>query len=116
MPDRRRGYWGAVIGIAVFLAGVGLVGLTFYLAYGQFTTPPDAMLDKTEDGAIDVGSAASLLMILIFKILLLLVMAALGSSISNRGIKLYGQGHQSRAEAAKAKAADASAKKAADQA
>jgi hypothetical protein len=116
MPDRRRGYWGAVIGISVFLVGVGLVGLTFYLAYGQFTTPPDAVLDKTPDGAIDVGSALALMMLLIFRILLLLVMAALGSIISNRGIKLYGQGHQSRAEAAKAKAAEAAAKKAAEEA
>jgi hypothetical protein len=82
-----------MIGMVVFLAGVGLLALVFSLAYNLFTTPPATALglnftgDPKKDPTFAViGTQFAGLLI---RIGYLAVMSVVGSMVANKGINLY---------------------------
>ncbi|MCB0826795.1 MAG: hypothetical protein KDC26_11445 [Armatimonadetes bacterium] len=85
----RLQHGSATVGVLVFLVGIGLVAFAFKLAYDMFITPPEAVLSPGKDSAIDINSLTSNLFQVVVKVILLIVMAAIGSMVANRGIKLY---------------------------
>lgn len=91
MPERaRKDFVAGFFGILAFLVGLGLIGWSFWLAYQLFVVPPSMVLTQGPDKPIDVNQTVNALFNLLVKVLLLLVMAAFGSMIATRGIKLYG--------------------------
>ena len=84
---RRRG--SAALGLLVFLVGVALIGFSFKLAYDLFLTPPEVAMRVTPGQPINIDQTAASLTQLVVRILILAVMAGLGSMIANRGIRLY---------------------------
>ena len=86
---KRRDATGSVLGIAVFLAGVGLLGLTFRLAYAIFEIPQAQALGLVKGQAIDLGRTSGGAAQIVLRLGILLVMALVGSMVANRGIGLY---------------------------
>ncbi len=85
----RRDIFGTLLGLLVFLGGIALLLFTFRIAYDMFTVPPVRALGLIKDQPVDLGSAGSNLVGSLLKVLLLIVMALVGSLIANRGIQLY---------------------------
>lgn len=84
---------GRVIGMLVFLLGVGLLIWVFSIAYGLFTSSPAAALGmhitgdpKKDPGVALIGTNFGWLL---FRIAFLFVMSLSGSFISQKGINLY---------------------------
>lgn len=73
----------------MFLGGVALLLFTFKMALELFTTPPQQALGIQTGKDLDVSKAGSNLVGILIRILLLLVMAFVGSMIANRGIGMY---------------------------
>lgn len=86
---KKPDLFGGGLGILVFLGGIGLLVLTFSLAYGMFSVPQSQALGIEKDKAVDLAMAGGSFAGLIVRVLLLLVMGAVGSMVANRGIKLY---------------------------
>jgi hypothetical protein len=86
---KQREAFGSFFGIVIFAAGIGLLALTFKLAYDLFSRPPDKALGLSAKKTLDLAAAGDSAASLILRVLLLLVMAAVGSLIANRGISLY---------------------------
>lgn len=89
MANNRRDGLSSVIGLLVFLAGIGLILLTFQQAWEIFSKAPQFNMGLTAGKAIDFGVVAKNLSILIVRILLLVVMAGIGSALANRGVRMY---------------------------
>jgi hypothetical protein len=85
----RRDALGTILGLAVFLLGVGLLLLTFKLAYDMFSVAPADALKLAPNQAIAVESVAPTLTGLILRVFLLVVMGIVGSLIANRGVHMY---------------------------
>ena len=77
------------MGLAVFLAGVGLLGLTFKIAYDLFRVPHAKALGLVKGQTIDAGQTGGGLLDVVLQIGFLLVMAIVGSLVANKGIGLY---------------------------
>lgn len=77
------------MGILTFLIGIGLLFWTFQLAYSLFAVPHNVALGVQDGKPVDLPRAGEALANVLLRILLLLVMAIVGSVIANRGIKLY---------------------------
>lgn len=78
------------IGVITFLVGVGLLLLTFKLAYDMFTVPPSQIITSVgKDQTVDLGKSGDNLANVIVRVLLLIVMGLMGSLIANRGISLF---------------------------
>lgn len=93
----RRGkpdYFGCVIGLLAFLGGVALLLFTFSKAFEMFGVPPDRALHIPPGQPMNLELAGQSFAGLIFRVLLLLIMALIGSMVANRGIKLYLAGRQ----------------------
>ncbi len=92
-PRPQRDWFGSLIGIMVFLGGVSLLAMTFKLAFEMFTVPKETALNiqvkPGGKGELDFVTAGNSLGTILVRILLLVVMALVGSWISNRGITLY---------------------------
>jgi hypothetical protein len=88
MQGKRDGP-GAAFGMLTFFAGIGLLALTFWLAYRMFMTPPDRALGIEGAGSVDFGLAGQSLATILIRVLLLVVMGIVGSLIANRGVSLY---------------------------
>lgn len=86
---RRPVLAGRVLGIVTFLGGIALLLWTFGLAYSMFTVPHTVQLGIQEGKPVDLPRAGEALVGVVLRILLLLVMAILGSLIANRGVKMY---------------------------
>ena len=71
------------------MAGIGLSALTFKLAFQIFEAPPQSALGASKGQPIDLAVAGNSLATLLFRFVLLLLMAVVGSMVSNRGIALY---------------------------
>jgi hypothetical protein len=84
---------GRIIGMLVFILGIGLLLLVFKIAYTLFTASPDAALGFhiTGDAKVDPGAAkmGQYFGWMILKIMLLFVMSVAASCIGQRGINLY---------------------------
>jgi hypothetical protein len=78
-----------MLGILTFLGGVGLLLLTFRLAYELFTVPPADALGLRGAKELNAASAGNSLTAILIRILLLFVMGFVGSMIANRGVSLY---------------------------
>ena len=91
VPENRpaRDWFGSIIGIMVFLGGIALLAMTFQMAYTMFTTPAERALQLKSGVGMDIAKAGTSLGDIIVRIFLLLVMAMVGSFVSNRGISLY---------------------------
>ena len=90
MNERPHSDWlGALIGFLTFVGGVALLLFTFKLAYEMFSIPPDRAIGLSKDNAVDFSKAGASLTNIAMRILLLLVMAGVGSMVANRGIRLY---------------------------
>ncbi len=85
----HRDVFGTLFGLLVFFGGVGLLLITFQAAYRLFTTPPESALGIEHGKALDVAAAGDSAARLILRIVLLLIMAFVGSMVANRGISLY---------------------------
>ena len=77
-----------MVGLLVFLGGVGLLLLTFRLAYDLYTTSPDQAL-KVTGKTLDLATSGSSLVGILVRTLLLMVMGLVSTLIANRGIALY---------------------------
>lgn len=89
-PKTQRGsVSAAVLGIVVFLAGVGLLAFTFNLAYTMFSAPVEHAVGADGKATLDLAKAGQSLIGVLTRILMLIVMALLGSLIANRGISLF---------------------------
>ncbi len=82
-----------LMGMIVFATGIGLLLLVFSIAYHLFTAAPATALGititgdpKHDPGAMLIGQSFGFLII---KILLLFVMSAAASLISQKGVNLY---------------------------
>jgi len=85
----RHDLVGRLLGIAVFLVGVGLLAFVFLMAYGFFSSDilgSRAIKDVGEPVATQLGRSA---VDMLAKIGLLIVMTIVGSLIAGRGIQLY---------------------------
>lgn len=96
MPDlrpelvaSRRTTGSALLGLVVFLFGIAMIALAFKLAFDLFSVPPELRLNIRQGEPIDGGQAASTILQLVVRVLMLVVMAGFGSMVANRGIKLY---------------------------
>ena len=81
--------FGTLVSLLVFLGGIALLLFTFRTAYEMFTVPPTRVLGMEKGQPVDLGSAGSSLVGSLLRVLLLIVMALVGSLIANRGIQLY---------------------------
>lgn len=86
---QRRDWLGALTGIATFLVGIALLGLTFKLAFDLFTVPPEQSIGLRQGQPIDVNETLRLALRLVVRILMLLFMCFVASLIASRGIKMY---------------------------
>ncbi|CEK16255.1 hypothetical protein CP488_01446 [Chthonomonas calidirosea] len=84
---------GRVLGVLVFLGGVGLLGWVFYIAYGLFTAPASTALDLRFTGNPKTDPTLALIAArfgwLLFRVILLMIMAFSGSLITQKGINLF---------------------------
>ena len=82
----------------MFLGGICLLVLTFKIAWELFATPPQDALNLKKGEPIDVSKVGSTFIGLIMRVLLLLVMAIVGSLVANRGVQMYysGRGHKEK--------------------
>jgi hypothetical protein len=71
------------------LGGIALLGLTFKIAYELFRIPAEQALNIVPKKALDINVVAPSFGWIIVRIILLIVMALVGSLIANRGIKLF---------------------------
>lgn len=80
---RPRGDWiGRILGIAVFLLGVGVLWIVFREAHQMFTAPlppAEKSLPKLGQMGIDI----------LKKLGLLVIMTLAGSLIANKGVQMY---------------------------
>lgn len=81
--------FGAALGVLTFLAGVALLGLTFYAAYRMFSVPPQQAMEIEPGKTVDLAKTGDSFVRLLERVILLVVMGAVASALSNRGIKLY---------------------------
>ena len=90
-PPKTRGgsISAAVLGIVVFLVGVGLLAFTFNLAYSMFAAPVEQAVGADGKTTLDLAKAGQSLIGVLTRILMLIVMGLLGSLIANRGISLF---------------------------
>lgn len=89
-PVRHHRDWlGTLIGLAVFLVGIGILYVVFTQALELFRTPPKVEMKVQAGKPVDVASAYNSLLGVLQKVISLILMAWLGSIIANRGIFLY---------------------------
>ncbi len=86
----RRDATGSVLGLFVFLGGVGLLGLTFKIAYAMFDVPQAQALGLVKGQEIDAAATGGSLLRIVIQLGVLVVMAIVGSMVANKGIGLYG--------------------------
>jgi len=92
----HRDVFGTLFGLLVFCGGVGLLLITFRAAYNLFTVPPESALGIQHGKTLDVAKAGDSAAVLVLRIILLFVMAFVGSMVANRGISLYGDARARR--------------------
>jgi len=71
------------------VSGIALLGLTFYAAYQMFAISPDQAMAVQPGKPVDLAQTGDNFVRLLERVVLLVVMGAVASALSNRGIKLY---------------------------
>lgn len=97
-PRPRRDVTSALVGMLVFFGGIALLVITFQQAYAMFTIPTDRALGLQPNQPVQLEDAGQRLVGVLIRVLLLVVMAGVGSAIATRGIKLYAEGGARKAE------------------
>ena len=92
----HRDWLGTALGLVIFLGGMFLLYTVFRQALDLFTTPPKVELKVQPGKPIELASAFNAIVGVVWKIVLLIVMAWLGSLIANRGISLYSHSRAGR--------------------
>jgi hypothetical protein len=85
----HRDAFGTLFGLLVFCGGVALLVVTFRLAYNLFMVPPEVAIGIQKGNTLDLAKAGDSAAQLVLRIVLLLIMAFVGSMVANRGISLY---------------------------
>lgn len=88
---RRHDLLGRILGTVVFVAGVVLLVIVFSMAYGFFHSPGGQLQSAAAPGS-SVSASSQLgrsAMNLAARIVLLVVMALVGSLLAARGAQLY---------------------------
>lgn len=92
-PRTSSDLFGRIIGMLVFLLGIGLLVVVFQSANTLFTRPPNAALGlkftgdpKTDPAVADIGSRFGYLF---FQVACLFVMSIAGSLVAQKGVNLY---------------------------
>lgn len=87
---RRDDVVARILGIVVFLGGVGLLAFVFSTAYGWFTSPSAGVQMAPATGSTTPTSqlGASVLRLLV-RLGLLLIMTIIGALLAGRGAHLY---------------------------
>ena len=85
----KRDWLGSLVGLAIVTGGLAILYLVFKEAWLLFKTPPNIALNVQPGKPIDLASAFNAITGVVVKIILLVIMAWLGSVIANRGIFLY---------------------------
>lgn len=88
---RKRDWLGALIGLAVFLGGIGIIVWAFRQAYTMFTTPPSDALGIKSGETVNLNRAGENGIRILYQTALLFVIVIIGSVVANRGIKLYSE-------------------------
>ena len=88
-PQPHRDFVGSFVGICVFLGGIGLLLFVFRLALDMFSIPERTALGIEHGKKLDLATAGTSLTSIIIRIMLLMLMALVGSWVANRGISLY---------------------------
>lgn len=89
---RRRDYLSALIGLVVFMLGVGLILFAFKLAFDLFQVSPGVAVGVTGSKEVNLNTTIASVIQIIVQIILLVLMAVFGSMVANRGIRLYSSG------------------------
>lgn len=92
MAASRRDWLASVLGVTVFLVGVGLVVWVFSQAFDLFTKAPQLNLGIEPGRPIDFGVVGINFARLLIRILVLVLMAGIGSALANRGARMYAAG------------------------
>lgn len=88
---RRHDLFGRILGIVVFLGGIGVLAFVFLTAFHFFNSPIGHLQTSAEPksaipATAQLGTSALRLLV---QIALLVVMAIVGSLIAGRGVQLY---------------------------
>jgi predicted permease len=84
-----RDWFGRLLSMLVFLTGIVLMLIAFWLAYRMFQTPPQRLFQGVGGDNPNLGAIATGIWAAVRGILLLVLMAIVGGMIANRGINLY---------------------------
>ncbi len=98
---KGRLFWGPVLGIAAFLAGAGLIAWCFKLALDLFQKPPAVVLDVKPEASLNLNQIVQNLSQSLLQVIVLVVLAIIGSLICNAGIRLYAHSAGRRSSEAK---------------
>ncbi|HLK58821.1 MAG TPA: hypothetical protein VKU00_19770 [Chthonomonadaceae bacterium] len=89
----RHDWFGRIVGMLVFLLGVALLIVVFFMAYHLFNAPPNEALGlhitgnpKTDPTATAIGTNFGWMLL---RVAYLFLMAIAGSLIAQKGINLY---------------------------
>ena len=93
MPEKRRDALATTLGLVTFLGGVALIVTAFIFAREMFAVSAQDAIGVTEGETINVNATVAAAFGVLLKVLLLIVMAGIGSILANRGIRLYAQGN-----------------------
>ena len=86
---QRNDLVGRIIGILVFLGGVGLLAFVFSLAYTFFTSSVGGLQGAKAPGGTVAAQLGQSAVVTLARIALLIVMTIVGSLLASRGIQLY---------------------------
>ena len=87
---KRKNAGSSAVSLLTFVAGIALIAFAFWQAYTLFQTPPSVQVSGNEDQPLNLDDTVQSVLNVLIRVLLLVVMAAFGSMIASRGIKLYG--------------------------
>ncbi len=83
---KKTDWFGVILGAMVFLAGIGMLVVTFLQARDMFSVPPSQMIKDQSGDVTQIGVNFGTVLL---RIGLLLVMSLVGSVISSKGIRMY---------------------------
>ena len=92
MAEVRRDPVATVVGLLTFLGGVALIVTTFTLARGMFSVSPEDAMGIKPGQTLDINRVMAAALGVLMRVVLLIVMAGIGSIVASRGIKLYVHG------------------------
>ncbi|MCX7801021.1 MAG: hypothetical protein N2109_11845 [Fimbriimonadales bacterium] len=89
-PRAKPDGCGGLVGILVFLLGVGLLLYTFRLALDILAVSPREAIGLKSGEPADIVRSGQNFLGLVQNVLVLTLMAAVGGLVSARGVRLYG--------------------------